>query len=127
MRFLRQLPVFAGQSELRTWAIGIAVNVCREMRRRRPAITRPLPIEPPEQPEVRIEAREQQAWLRQLIEGLPARQREAIVLRFFEDLSLEQTAQAMNCAVGTVKATLHQAIRALRQELPGVAEKQVTA
>jgi DNA-directed RNA polymerase specialized sigma24 family protein len=40
-----------------------------------------------------------------------------VVLRYFEDLSTEQTAIAMDCAPGTVKATLHQALRSLREKL----------
>ena len=44
------------------------------------------------------------------LHGLPDRQREAVVLRFFEALSTEQTARAMQCAEGTVKATLHKAL-----------------
>jgi DNA-directed RNA polymerase specialized sigma24 family protein len=39
------------------------------------------------------------------------------VLRFFEDLSVEQTAAAMGCAEGTVKATVFQALRALREKM----------
>ncbi len=52
-----------------------------------------------------------------MLADLPERQREAVVLRFFEDLSTEQTAAVMNCAEGTVKATLHQALRKLREKL----------
>lgn len=48
---------------------------------------------------------------------LPPRQREAVVLRYFVDLPLADIAEAMGCAVGTVKATLHQALRAMRAEL----------
>jgi RNA polymerase sigma factor (sigma-70 family) len=48
---------------------------------------------------------------------LPQRQREVVVLRFFEELSVEETAAAMDCAQGTVKATLHQALRALRKRI----------
>jgi RNA polymerase sigma-70 factor (sigma-E family) len=52
-----------------------------------------------------------------LVRALPARQRTVIVLRYYEDLSEAQTAEAMGCAVGTVKATVHQALRSLRQKL----------
>ena len=51
------------------------------------------------------------------ITTLPARQREAVVLRYLADLPLADVADAMGCAVGTVKATLHHALRALRVEL----------
>ena len=55
--------------------------------------------------------------VRDAITTLPARQREAVVLRYLADLPLADVAEAMGCAVGTVKATLHQALRALRVEL----------
>jgi RNA polymerase sigma-70 factor, ECF subfamily len=55
--------------------------------------------------------------VRDAITTLPPRQREAVVLRYLADLPLADVADAMGCAVGTVKATLHQALRALRVEL----------
>ena len=55
--------------------------------------------------------------VRDAIATLPARQREAVVLRYLADLPLADVADAMGCAVGTVKATLHQALASLRVEL----------
>jgi RNA polymerase sigma factor (sigma-70 family) len=45
---------------------------------------------------------------------LPKRQREAIVLRYYADLSVRDTALAMRCAEGTVRALTSQGITALR-------------
>src|SRR5258707_447426 len=42
--------------------------------------------------------------LRQALQLLPARQRAAIVLRYFEDLSEIETAELLGCRVGTVKS-----------------------
>lgn len=56
-------------------------------------------------------------WLWQAVQTLPARQRAAIVLRFYSDLSEAQTADAMDCAVGTVKSQVHAALRTLREQL----------
>ncbi len=55
--------------------------------------------------------------VREAIATLPARQREAVVLRYLADLSLADVADAMGCAIGTVKATLHQAMQSMRVEL----------
>jgi RNA polymerase sigma factor (sigma-70 family) len=48
---------------------------------------------------------------------LSIRQRQALVLRFYGDLSEAEIAEAMHCKVGTVKATLHQAKRQLAKVL----------
>ncbi|MDB5290630.1 MAG: polymerase sigma factor RpoE [Phycisphaerales bacterium] len=124
LRFLRQLPGFRGDSQLRTWALGIAINVVREIRRsHRPAVeletesylARASDWEP--SPEWSAELAERRDCLHASLADLPHRQREAVVLRFFEEMSVEQTAVAMNCAVGTVKATVHQALRTMREKL----------
>ena len=55
--------------------------------------------------------------VRDAIATLPARQRQAVVLRFLADLPIADVADAMGCATGTVKATLHHAMRSMRVEL----------
>jgi RNA polymerase sigma-70 factor (ECF subfamily) len=55
--------------------------------------------------------------VRDAIATLPPRQRQAVVLRYLADLPLADVATAMGCALGTVKATLHEALRAMRVEL----------
>ncbi len=57
------------------------------------------------------------------IRRLPLGQRSALVFRYFEQLSEAETAQALNCSVGTVKSHTHRALSALRdllntEELP---------
>jgi DNA-directed RNA polymerase specialized sigma24 family protein len=45
------------------------------------------------------------------------RQRVAIVLRYYEDLTETQTAAAMGCAVGTVKSAVFVGLGTLRRRL----------
>jgi RNA polymerase sigma-70 factor (ECF subfamily) len=68
-----------------------------------------------------------QLTVRDAIATLPPRQREVVVLRFLADLPLADIAEAMKCALGTVKATLHQAMAALRIELSEEEEVAVDA
>ena len=46
---------------------------------------------------------------------LPERQREVVLLRVFEELSTRETAERMDCAEGTVKATLSHAVANLKR------------
>jgi RNA polymerase sigma-70 factor (sigma-E family) len=59
----------------------------------------------------------QSAWLWDALLELPVRQRAAVVLRYYEDLTEAQTADAMGCAVGTVKSQVSAALTKLRERL----------
>ncbi|MGH3383540.1 MAG: RNA polymerase sigma factor [Nocardioidaceae bacterium] len=51
------------------------------------------------------------------VQSLPPRQRAVIVLRFYEDLSEQEIAEALGCSRGNVKSTAHHALKALRAVL----------
>ena len=55
--------------------------------------------------------------IRQALEQLTPRQRESILLRFLEDLSVEHTAELMGCSAGTVKKLTARALDRLRQRI----------
>ena len=57
---------------------------------------------------------DERTWLWQCLLRLPVRQRVAIVLRYYEDLTEVQTAEAMDCAVGTVKSQVAAGLAKLR-------------
>jgi RNA polymerase sigma-70 factor (sigma-E family) len=56
-------------------------------------------------------------WLWAELQSLPPRQRAAVVLRFYEDLTEAQTAEAMGVSVGTVKSQVSDALKKLRAKL----------
>jgi RNA polymerase sigma factor (sigma-70 family) len=58
--------------------------------------------------------------------GLAPRQRAVIVLRYYEDLTETQTAEALGIAVGTVKSQSRDALRRLREILPELADSLVS-
>ena len=51
------------------------------------------------------------------LQALAPRQRAALVLRYYEDLTEAQTAEAMGCAVGTVKSQVSAGLGNLRRQL----------
>ena len=61
--------------------------------------------------------------LRVALMRLPERQRAAIALRYFEDLSVEDTARAMRCPPGTVKALTARGLERLSLALRPEAER----
>jgi RNA polymerase sigma-70 factor (sigma-E family) len=55
--------------------------------------------------------------VRDALWGLPARQREALVLRYFLGCLDREIAEAMGCPVGTVKSLLHRGLANLKETL----------
>jgi RNA polymerase sigma-70 factor (sigma-E family) len=76
-----------------------------------------------EQPDAgdRISQADDRNALLKALAQLPARQREAVVLRYWEDLTETQAAEAMGCSVGAVKSNAAKGIAKLRA-IPGLAE-----
>lgn len=56
--------------------------------------------------------------LREALLALPPRQRAVIILRYFEDLSIEETAAILSCREGTVASQASRALAKLREAVP---------
>ena len=68
-------------------------------------------------PDEQLESREAMQSLEIAVGELPARQREAFMLRTFEGLDVAGTATAMGCSEGSVKTHYSRAVHALRETL----------
>jgi RNA polymerase sigma-70 factor (ECF subfamily) len=117
-----------------TWAYRIVANHCIDLLRKRRGDT--WSIDDTEEGETRdirdsgaVDAlraqvdREEAVRMRNAIALLPVRQREIIVLRHYEGLSLQEIAHAQDCALGTVKSSLHRALANLKEILEGTGRK----
>jgi RNA polymerase sigma-70 factor (ECF subfamily) len=101
-----------------TWLYRTTRYVCNEFNRRRK--TEPLDDEPTDSgagPDRQVTEVETATRVRALVAGLPDRQREVVICRVFEELSVAETASAMGCREGTVKALLHKATQRLRIDI----------
>ena len=69
------------------------------------------------EPETRLEKLQLIEIIEDAIKTLPARQREAFILRYWEEMNLVETAEIMNCSQGSVKTHCSRAIHALAKKL----------
>ena len=101
-----------------TYVRSAVLNGCRNALRQRHRDVRradaPLTVESAEAT-VLVGAEHQRVLA--AIRMLPDRQREALVLRFYLDLSLDETARAMGISTGTVKSATSRAVAALGRML----------
>ncbi|HYD08960.1 MAG TPA: SigE family RNA polymerase sigma factor [Acidimicrobiales bacterium] len=86
------------------------VNACRSWGRR--AMLERLRRPAPPDPDVLVA---NELW--DVLEGLPSRQRAAIVLRFYEDLPDEEIAVLLGCRVPTVRTAIFRGLAKLRKEI----------
>ena len=118
LRVWRALPGFAGQSQLSTWIYAISKNAClSELRKRRPQVSLDLDDDEYHPQIAGLAAPEADdsatVSVTQVLDQLPERYRQAVVLFYMEDKSYEQTAASLSLPLGTVKALLHRARKRL--------------
>ncbi len=127
LKVFRSLNGFRGNSTFDTWLWRITTNTCLDHIRRKPdaealdtssytslkysaGICGELPDSSTDMAELR-------SVIFKAVGRLPDKQRAAFMLRHYEDLSLDEIAETLTCAVGTVKANLFHARRNLRELL----------
>ncbi|WP_020393872.1 RNA polymerase sigma factor [Thiolinea disciformis] len=69
------------------------------------------------EPELQLQSEQLGEELVKLIEALPLRQQQALVLRAWEGYDIAQTAAIMGCSEGSVKTHFSRAVHSLRQHL----------
>jgi RNA polymerase sigma-70 factor (ECF subfamily) len=132
IRAFRKLESFRAESKFSTWLISITINEART-RLRRQALVRMEPLDQlPDKDksispallrdwrEIPLEAveREEVRNLIQLaVEQLPDIYREVFLLRDVEELTISETAEALNISIPSVKVRLHRARMRLQKQL----------
>ena len=96
------------------WTYRVALNLASSHYRRRAAERRAAARQRAMQVEDAGADTADAIAVREAVARLPKRQRAALVLRYYADLPVSETAALLGCAPGTVKALTHQAIAGLR-------------
>ncbi len=126
---------FRGEASVSTWLTRIAVNLVRDQaRNRRQSFWKKLFQRPEGEsiesaaetmrdsrstPDRQFLAKEEVSAVWSAVAELAPQQREVFVLRFSEEMSLEEIAQVLAIKLGTVKAHLSRAVAAVRMRVRG--------
>lgn len=111
-----------GEARVSTWIHTVTVNLCRDrLRRRRPqlaideSVENTLMGDESAQPDRALQLDQREGALREAIQALPERQREALLLFHYEGLDQGECAQALGVSVDALESLLARARRALKQ------------
>ena len=116
MRVMRSLHSYRGETRFTTWLYRVVTNVCLDGLRRRGRPVEPLDaveddgpgevVDPDRwsRPDEQVELRESAAEVRAALADLPASQRLALTLHYFEDMRYEDVATVMNVPLNTAKS-----------------------
>ncbi len=132
IRAFRKLESFRAESKFSTWLISITINEART-RLRRQALVRmePLDQHPDEDkgispallrdwreiPSEAVERAEVRNLIRLAVEQLPDIYRQVFLMRDVEELTINETAEALNISIPSVKVRLHRARMRLQKQL----------
>lgn len=129
MRVLLRGAQYNGKARFDTWLFTIARNLVIDLSRKRTAISldelsessdeeRPIefPINEPS-PLEQIQTGEDRAEVNEVLHLLESNSREVLVLRFYEELSLEEIAGVTKAPLSTVKSRLYRGLAALKPEI----------
>ena len=114
LRVCRDWPKVSRMESPRAWAYRVAFNLSRSWTRRRAAERRArqrMTAGAVVMPEVDVAA---SLAVREAVRALPTRQRQALVLRYYADLSAGEVATLLGCAESTVRSLTAQAVTRLR-------------
>ena len=77
-------------------------------------------------PETAVQNKEQTHELLAALDTLTKKDREILILRFFEELSSPEVAEILGCSAANVYVRLHRALRRLRQQMEPAATREIT-
>ena len=131
MKAWKQAPRWTpGKAKFDTWLHRVALNLCYDRLRRRREIPTQTPPDRPDEgpaPDRGLMAAETGLRVGQALSRLPDRQREAVILCHYQELSNIEAAALMEISVEALESLLSRGRRALRQALSDLAPRAPAA
>jgi RNA polymerase sigma-70 factor (ECF subfamily) len=133
LKAFRARGSFRGDCSVYTWLARIAINLARDQQRSRsfqfwrkvhrtaPDLSEVSSILPTREssPEAQILAHERAQQVAASLETLSANQRTVFLMRFIDEMELQEICQATGMHISTVKTHLHRAVKAVRLKVGG--------
>jgi RNA polymerase sigma-70 factor (ECF subfamily) len=123
VRIWKQAPTWReGEARFDTWLHRVALNLCYDRlrgRREDPSAELPDDPDPGPGPEKMLETAARDAQVQAALATLPVRQREALVLTYYQELSNIEAAASMDVSVDALESLLARARRSMRARLAG--------
>jgi len=121
LKAYRSLGQWRGGGAFSSWLFAVATNVYRSEMRRRRLFTLPLDADR-DVADARLSIFSQgdpdrEETVRRAVAALPGKYRDVLVLFYFHQMDLRETARSLGSAEGTVKARLHRGRALLRRKL----------
>jgi len=119
LKALRYFDRYTHRGKFRAFLYQIAANTCIDMRRKiRTAETslEEMQVDPAKE-ETGYEDVQSDLALRQMVKSLPPDQQEIVLLRFGQDLTMREIAEAVNIPLRTVQTRLRSALKKLKKEV----------
>ena len=118
----RDLSSYRPYGSFRGWMLKILLNKARKHYRKKQVQTVPMEaatevLGNAEVPEEAVEGEEQTRRLRQALDHLTRDHREALILRYYNDLTVPEIAKVLGCREGTIKSRLSRALNRLEDVL----------
>lgn len=117
LKAYKHIDTFRADSTERTWLMSIAINTCKDMNRSAWLRHHDRRVTP-EELSIPANAQDEDALaLAEAIRRLPPRHRDAILLYYYQDMTIQEVAQALHAAPSTILKRLNQAKDKLREML----------
>lgn len=120
LKAFQKLESFEGRSSFKSWMYQITLNTAKNKIRgthRETIGVDKLMLAAEAKSEARLSLQDLQLFIRSAVEELPERQKMALTLRIFEDLSFKEIAEIMECPYDTAKANYRHGLMKIKERV----------